>query len=140
MYFFFTSRRRHTRCALVTGVQTCALPISGDLIMTDIKRTIERAIALIIGEWGDHDGVIAGEAHEVLAGLRAALAAQPAASAEPSDEELARLWRQVSGRETLRPDSVAMTFVRAALSRYGRPAGDALPVRWLVTGPCGHDE
>src|SRR3546814_13374932 len=28
---FFSSRRRHTRCALVTGVQTCALPISGVL-------------------------------------------------------------------------------------------------------------
>src|SRR3546814_6286527 len=27
MSFFFSSRRRHTRCALVTGVQTCALPI-----------------------------------------------------------------------------------------------------------------
>src|SRR3546814_6851632 len=27
--FYFSSRRRHTRCALVTGVQTCALPISG---------------------------------------------------------------------------------------------------------------
>src|SRR3546814_17258581 len=26
--FFFSSRRRHTRCALVTVVQTCALPIS----------------------------------------------------------------------------------------------------------------
>src|SRR6184192_4733624 len=26
--FFFSSRRRHTRCRLVTGVQTCALPIS----------------------------------------------------------------------------------------------------------------
>src|SRR3546814_5815261 len=26
--FLFSSRRRHTRCALVTGVQTCALPIS----------------------------------------------------------------------------------------------------------------
>src|SRR3546814_17130625 len=25
--FFFSSRRRHTRGALVTGVQTCALPI-----------------------------------------------------------------------------------------------------------------
>src|SRR3546814_11277315 len=25
---FFSSRRRHTRCELVTGVQTCALPIS----------------------------------------------------------------------------------------------------------------
>src|SRR3546814_6831256 len=28
--FFFSSRRRHTRCALVTGVQTCALPILGN--------------------------------------------------------------------------------------------------------------
>src|SRR3546814_9049535 len=27
MFVFFSSRRRHTRCALVTGVQTCALPI-----------------------------------------------------------------------------------------------------------------
>src|SRR3546814_2215658 len=30
--FFFSSRRRHTRCALVTGVQTCALPISHDIL------------------------------------------------------------------------------------------------------------
>src|SRR3546814_4851306 len=27
LLFVFSSRRRHTRCALVTGVQTCALPI-----------------------------------------------------------------------------------------------------------------
>src|SRR3546814_1431825 len=27
IFFFFSSRRLHTRCALVTGVQTCALPI-----------------------------------------------------------------------------------------------------------------
>src|SRR3546814_983302 len=27
MWFVLSSRRRHTRCALVTGVQTCALPI-----------------------------------------------------------------------------------------------------------------
>src|SRR3546814_10443373 len=27
-FLFFSSSRRHTRCALVTGVQTCALPIS----------------------------------------------------------------------------------------------------------------
>src|SRR3546814_14415758 len=31
MYFFFSSRRRHTRGALVTGVQTCALPISDEV-------------------------------------------------------------------------------------------------------------
>src|SRR3546814_2228550 len=37
---FFSSRRRHTRCALVTGVQTCALPISSDdpnVINEDIR-------------------------------------------------------------------------------------------------------
>src|SRR3546814_10581429 len=33
IFFFFSSRRRHTRCALVTGVQTCALPISKKTIV-----------------------------------------------------------------------------------------------------------
>src|SRR3546814_4290757 len=36
MCFFFSSRRRHTRCALVTGVQTCALPIWRKLPMARI--------------------------------------------------------------------------------------------------------
>src|SRR3546814_6479114 len=31
LLFVFSSRRRHTRCALVTGVQTCALPIYGSV-------------------------------------------------------------------------------------------------------------
>src|SRR3546814_4209214 len=31
----FSSRRRHTRCALVTGVQTCALPISFSIDAAD---------------------------------------------------------------------------------------------------------
>src|SRR3546814_10822129 len=38
--FFFSSRRRHTRCALVTGVQTCALPIckpTGFMAGADLK-------------------------------------------------------------------------------------------------------
>src|SRR3546814_9521443 len=34
--FFFSSRRRHTSCALVTGVQTCALPISAVAAITTI--------------------------------------------------------------------------------------------------------
>src|SRR3546814_8294893 len=33
--FFFSSRRRHTRCALVTGVQTCVLPISLQLALDE---------------------------------------------------------------------------------------------------------
>src|SRR3546814_199339 len=36
--FFVSSRRRHTRCALVTGVQTCALPIYNDLKLPDVWR------------------------------------------------------------------------------------------------------
>src|SRR3546814_20171620 len=35
---FFSSRRRHTRCALVTGVQTCALPICAPQIGVDADR------------------------------------------------------------------------------------------------------
>src|SRR3546814_15040404 len=44
--FFFSSRRRHPRCALVTGVQTCALPISwsfgkrGAFLYPDRIRTL----------------------------------------------------------------------------------------------------
>src|SRR3546814_3151564 len=58
--FFVSSRRRHTRCALVTGVQTCALPIydtgstsesaqsSLDIVNYDVRESIaaaERAAA-----------------------------------------------------------------------------------------------
>src|SRR5881409_115025 len=35
-FFFFSSRRRHTRCETVTGVQTCALPISSPRALTVI--------------------------------------------------------------------------------------------------------
>src|SRR3546814_9427400 len=54
-FFFFSSRRRHTICALVTGVQTCALPIS------DPARRTQRGTAVVhlqsfvalCGECGD---------------------------------------------------------------------------------------
>src|SRR3546814_19827932 len=44
LLFFFSSRRRHTRCALVTGVQTCALPISSDgfSVRVGMKKTDRR--------------------------------------------------------------------------------------------------
>src|SRR3546814_130574 len=47
MFFivFFSSRRRHTRCALVTGVQTCALPIC-----FTVESANELAIALRSGK------------------------------------------------------------------------------------------
>src|SRR3546814_1329837 len=47
IYFFFSSRRRHTRCALVTGVQTCALPILDALVGAHHALLILRARAII---------------------------------------------------------------------------------------------
>src|SRR3546814_12594602 len=57
--FFFSSRRRHTRCALVTGVQTCALPIyryfaDADAFWTAQNEAIEARRAAYLEEgWSD---------------------------------------------------------------------------------------
>src|SRR3546814_1479281 len=63
LLFFLSSRRRHTRCALVTGVQTCALPIftvatacsSSAKVFAQAARLIEAGVvdaALVGGEIG----------------------------------------------------------------------------------------
>src|SRR3546814_2527003 len=46
LWFFFSSRRRHTRCALVTGVQTCALPIF-PFITEEIWQSVGPKLSLI---------------------------------------------------------------------------------------------
>src|SRR3546814_1269655 len=49
-FFFFSSRRRHTRCALVTGVQTCALPI--------YPRAQEFLdVGQVLDAWGDEEAL-----------------------------------------------------------------------------------
>src|SRR3546814_6945906 len=47
--FFFSSRRRHTRCALVTGVQTCALPIYARALRRWMAGTVRRFIGTGVG-------------------------------------------------------------------------------------------
>src|SRR3546814_10914370 len=48
LMFFFSSRRRHTRCALVTGVQTCALPIYDYLAKpVDLRELLARIKAVL---------------------------------------------------------------------------------------------
>src|SRR3546814_9748000 len=42
LLFFFSSRRRHTSCALVTGVQTCALPIFQAIYSRFLSRRTNR--------------------------------------------------------------------------------------------------
>src|SRR3546814_2911478 len=78
MYFFVSSRRRHTRCALVTGVQTCALPISPAEVppLAQVSGHIRTQLE---AERAQQAAQTAGEA--VLAGLQA----QPDATAEPED-------------------------------------------------------
>src|SRR3546814_2972161 len=48
--FFFSSRRRHTRCALVTGVQTCALPISAatTIVVPKPAGTVEGDLIVVV--------------------------------------------------------------------------------------------
>src|SRR3546814_1936841 len=58
--FFFSSRRRHTRCALVTGVQTCALPIyfeslkelGVDPLVHDLRLVEDNWESPTLGVWG----------------------------------------------------------------------------------------
>src|SRR3546814_8193812 len=49
---FFSSRRRHTRCALVTGVQTCALPILID------EGDVRLAYRLFLGREPENEVVV----------------------------------------------------------------------------------
>src|SRR3546814_8543189 len=51
LWFFFSSRRRHTRGALVTGVQTCALPIYQYRLFRESSRTGDEAAAWRALEW-----------------------------------------------------------------------------------------
>src|SRR3546814_11015371 len=70
--FFFSSRRRHTRCALVTGVQTCALPIFG-LAQRRTQAGIgflefsNRAIGFTLAPWlgGNLVGQILGQTGQI---------------------------------------------------------------------------
>src|SRR3546814_14535759 len=51
LLFFFSSRRRHTRCALVTGVQTCALPIYREALCAGFGSSGDSlAVALVEAE------------------------------------------------------------------------------------------
>src|SRR3546814_8454597 len=62
LFFFFSSRRRHTRCALVTGVQTCALPISSGF--TENARKMGALLAIA------NSSVSSGVLEAVAPGLR----------------------------------------------------------------------
>src|SRR3546814_1871876 len=56
LYCFFSSRRRQTRCALVTGVQTCALPISEVVArLREYEKTLPEGAWLLGNGWDQND-------------------------------------------------------------------------------------
>src|SRR3546814_6867928 len=55
--FFFSSRRRHTRCALVTGVQTCALPIWVKDTPPEMRANAEMQLTELIRQNYNHPSV-----------------------------------------------------------------------------------
>src|SRR3546814_2401725 len=87
VFFFFSSRRRHTRCALVTGVQTCALPI-----------------------WGRYWPKVAGELSGDLPGPAAVIASMPSGPAANKLAEAANVGSKVLA-DTL--DSKAVKTLRS---------------------------
>src|SRR3546814_18239885 len=62
---FFSSRRRHTSCALVTGVQTCALPICAEALWA-----LASVIAIDVALAGDNAIVVGMTAAGLPAPMR----------------------------------------------------------------------
>src|SRR3546814_9043713 len=71
--FLFSSRRRHTRCALVTGVQTCALPISeaGLDVVVIVRRDRQRPEAVLFQRGDGGEDVAAGKGQMLHGGTEA---------------------------------------------------------------------
>src|SRR3546814_18935355 len=109
--FFFSSRRRHTICALVTGVQTCALPIS------NVLQFFRLAYGMA--------GARVGADYSQLRDLSAALL-------EPSRSKLE--WTTVQAPDGA-PDGLAQVLLNlVALGHEALPRGGRLTVD-LATAP-----
>src|SRR3546814_20813872 len=81
--FFFSSRRRHTRCALVTGVLTCALPISAAL---------DAQLAALAERGREADNVAGGAAQKLAAHI-----ARMEATSETAGARLESVTGEMSG-------------------------------------------
>src|SRR3546814_12194903 len=105
--FFFSSRRRHTRCALVTGVQTCALPICLHY-PEDIDSSLgDRLQPLPVSRWlasGRRAEPMLDVASPVNAGMRLSLRLIPYSAA---------LWLLVARDvpKVMPPDQLRRVFV-----------------------------
>src|SRR3546814_3897687 len=92
--FFFSSRRRHTRCALVTGVQTCALPIWTISTRGDLAFDAEHVNVLKRFEVGElYDSRKVDDLRDALVatGLFSTVSVIPRRSHEPGPDDTERV-------------------------------------------------
>src|SRR3546814_17678295 len=108
LLFFFASRRRHTRCALVTGVQTCALPIA---------KAVRALLTKVDGDYADGRGnvrlgglpiFVAGQIDEYIrAKLGHVLCDHGGDAVAPIAIEILRLWSPAcSPSQAIGPNAV----------------------------------
>src|SRR3546814_707770 len=115
--FVFSSRRRHSRCALVTGVQTCALPISVERAVEIAKERGARRSILLSVSAPFHCSLLAPAADIMTYALASAEITAPrppvisnvtAGPVEDPDEIRNLLVEQVTGRGRWREGVVKM--------------------------------
>src|SRR3546814_5422737 len=104
LFYFVASRRRHTRCALVTGVQTCALPIStkpdappAELqTLTLAKRELGAVICAIGGITPDNGAQVIAAGADLIAAVDGVFGS---AHIEAAARAYAALWSGTTTRK-----------------------------------------
>src|SRR3546814_10509925 len=128
-WFFFSSRRRHTRCALVTGVQTCALPILldmgvGDAMITGVTRHFRQTmvnVKLVIDPAGGH---VPFGIHMMVGRKDTVFIADTTVNERPSASELADIAEQTAAVARDMGQEPRVAFLSYA--NFGNPPG-----KWL---------
>src|SRR3546814_19613114 len=138
-FFFFSSRRRHTRCALVTGVQTCALPIleknGGEAESGSEEQLMIRLCASGFGT-GQYLGINNGASHGTGPHWAKAMSAprNPSVIA-PTKSAPTTLGRAGSRRSNQRqPTHIRQPWVRAVEKGTSHEAGKRVSGRWYSRG------
>src|SRR3546814_20207244 len=140
MFFFFSSRRRHTRCALVTGVQTCALPIFADKaarlevrvaaslpqVYADRDRLIQVLVNLLSNAakfCDEKAGYVVVTTMPGPEGLEIAIVDNGRGMPQANRELLCEKFQQASNKHTHRPrdTGTGLTLPRQILHPSGRP-------------------
>src|SRR3546814_18124294 len=135
-FFLFSSRRRHTRCALVTGVQTCALPISirGELSATNAALLEATAQGLVSYDGAGEIDVGLAERWTVTTDGRSYIFRVREAKWSNGDkvtaEAVAAILRSYLGRRSKNVLKDDFPEVRSEARRVGKECVSTLSSRW----------